>query len=157
MTKTMTREMIKYSVVPLSLCAVSAAFGQNALTPLLSAPDGSVPPVALESKEDPSLNQIRMGMQLGFNMKASFKHIGSFPAASNPGSTNAASNHTYDNGYNLVDSATNSHFNGMGNPPILGTWNWGFTGNGTPDANGNGKQVSGNGTPGGTISFNSLS
>lgn len=154
----MTTKMIKYSVVPLALCAISAAFGQNALTPLLSAPDdGSVPPVTLEPKEDPSPNQIRMGMQLGFNMKASFKHVGSFPAASNPGTTNAASNHTYDNGYNLVDSQTNSHFNGVGNPPILGTWNWGFTGNTGFDANGNGKQVSGNGTPGGTISFNSLS
>lgn len=153
----MTRKMIKYSVVPLSLCAASAAFAQNALTPLLSAPDGSVPPVALESNEDPSLNQIRMGMQLGFNMKASFKHIGSFPAASNPGSTNAFSNHTYDNGYNKVDSSTNSHFNGVGNPPIEGTWNWGFTGNNNPDVNGNGSQVHGNGTPGGTISFDSVS
>ena len=148
--------MIKYSVAPLSLCAASTAFAQNAITPLLSAPDGSVPPVALESKEDPSLNQIRMGMQLGFNMKASFRHVGSFPAGSNPGSTNGFSNHTYDNGYNLVDSAGNSHANGT-NPPIVGTWNWGFTGNNGFDVNGNGAQVHGNGTAGGTISFNSLS
>ena len=154
--------MIKYCVVPLSLCASSAAFAQNAITPLLSAPDGSVPPVTLGTKEDPSENQIRMGMQLGFNMKASFKHIGGFRPATNPGSTNGVSNHFYDNGHNAVDSSTNSHFTGHfdtnGNPIFAeGTWNWGFTGNNNFDVNGNGAQVHGNGTPGGTLSFNSLS
>ena len=151
----MTIKTIKYSVMPLSLCATAAAFGQNALTPLLSAPDGSVPPVTLEPKQD-SLNRVSIGYQLGFNMRASFRHIGGFPAASNPGSTNAISNHYYDNGYNLVDSSTNSHFNGVGFTE--GTWNWGFTGNSPFDpATGDGPQVHGNGTPGGTLSFNSLS
>ena len=157
----MTTKMIKYSVVPLSLCAASATFGQNALTPLLSAPDGSVPPVQMGTKEDPQLNQIRMGMQLGFNMKASFKNIGRFRPASNPGSTNAFSNHYYDDGTNAVDSTGNqhfSHFDTNGNPVYVeGTWFWGFTGNNNFDVNGNGAQVQGNGTANGTIAFHSVS
>src|SRR5262249_40230020 len=133
-----------------SLCATSVAVGQSALTPLLSAPDGSVPPVTLEPKAD-SLNQVSLGFQLGFNIKTKFKHVGGFPAGTNPGSTNALSNHFYDEGYNLVDSTGNNH---LGNE---GTWNWGFTGNNNFDANGNGAQVHNNGQPNGTIDMHSLS
>src|SRR3954467_6449277 len=142
MEKTMTTKLIKYSVLPLSLCATSMAFGQ-ATTPVTSpAADATIAPVTLEPKSD-SPNRVSIGFQLGFNLNAKFKHVGRFPAGTNPGSTNGLSNHFYDDGYNLVDSAGNQHFNGVGT--TQGTWNWGFTGNGTPDANGNGNQVHNNG------------
>src|SRR5881628_3276490 len=110
----MTTKLFKYSVLPLSLCATSMAFGQ-ATTPVTSAAaDATIQPVALEPKTD-SPNRVSIGFQLGFNLNAKFKHIGGFPAGSNPGSTNAASNHFYDDGYNLVDSTgNNQHFNGTG-------------------------------------------
>lgn len=161
MKTTLSIRTFRHTVVPLSLCATSAAFGQSAITPLLSDADGSVPPVTLEPKVDRQ-NHISMGFQLGFNVKTSFKHIGGFPAATNPGSTNGLSNHVYDDGYNLVDSTGNrhfSHFDTNGNPVYVeGTWNWGFTGNNNFDSTtGNGSQVHNNGTPGGTIAMNSLS
>src|SRR5215469_11292299 len=120
----MRTKALKFSVVPLSLCATSVALGQSAITPLLSPPDDATSPVALEPKEQ-HLNSISLGFQLGFNIKTSFKNIGRFPAATNPGSTNGLSNHVYDDGYNLVDSSNNRHPNGT-NSPIEGTWNWGF-------------------------------
>src|ERR1041385_3378199 len=108
----MTTKMIKYSVLPLSLCATSMAFGQ-ANTPVTSpAADAPIAPVTLEPKNT-SPNRVSIGFQLGFNVNAKFKHVGGFPAGSNPGSTNGLSNHTYDDGYNLLDSANNSHFNGV--------------------------------------------
>jgi hypothetical protein len=131
--------------MPLSLCATSVALGQNAITPLLAPPDDATSPVALEPKEQ-HLNFVTLGFQLGFNIKTSFKNIGRFPAASNPGSTNGLSNHFYDDGYNLVDSTGNQHFNGSGFTE--GTWNWGF---------GAGATTPNNGGPADSISMHSLS
>lgn len=139
-------KLLKHSVVPLSLCATSVAVGQNAITPLLSPPDDASAPIALEPKER-HLNSISLGYQLGFNLKTSFKHIGGFRPANNPGSTNSLSNHSYDDGYNLVDSSNNEHPNGGGGF-TEGTWNWGF---------GSGATVNNNGSPDGTISMHSLS
>ncbi len=131
--------------MPLSLCATSVALGQNAITPLLSPPDDATAPVALEPKEQ-HLNFVTLGYQLGFNIRSSFKNIGRFGPATNPGSTNGLSNHSYDDGYNLVDSSGtgNEHPNGTGGN-VEGTWNWGF-GSGATVNNGNG-----------TISMHSLS
>src|SRR5579862_6845803 len=120
---TIRTQLLKRSVMPLSLCATSVALGQNAITPLLSPPDDATAPVALEPKEQ-HLNFVTLGYQLGFNIRSSFKNIGRFGPATNPGSTNGLSNHSYDDGYNLVDSSNNEHFNGSGF--TQGTWNWGF-------------------------------
>src|SRR5215472_12719714 len=106
----MRTQVLKYSVMPLSLCATSVALGQSAITPLLSPADDATAPVALEPKEQ-HLNFVSLGFQLGFNLKTSFKHIGRFGAATNPGSTNGLSNHFYDDGYNLIDNNGNEHFN----------------------------------------------
>lgn len=141
----MTNQLLKRSVMPLSLCVTSVAVGQNAITPLLSPADDATAPVALEPKEQ-HLNSISLGFQLGFDLKTSFKHIGRFGAATNPGSTNGLSNHFYDDGYNLVDSSNNEHPNGSGTTE--GTWNWGFS---------SGATINNNGAPNGTISMHSLS
>jgi len=132
----MTIKVLRYSVVPLSLCATSAVLGQatDTFTPVLLEPK----PIAL--------NHISMGFQLGFNLKTSFKHIGKFGAA-NPGSTNSISNHFYDDGNNLVDSTGNQHFNGTGFTE--GTWNWGY--------NNMANQVHGNGDVNGTVDMHSTS
>ena len=141
----MRTKVLKRSVMPLSLCATSVAMGQSAITPLLSPPDAGSSPLALEPKEQ-HLNSLTLGFQLGFNIKTSFKHIGRFGAGTNPGSTNGLSNHLYDDGYNLVDSTGNEHFNGSGFTE--GTWNWGF---------GSGATVNNNGAANGSISMHSLS
>jgi hypothetical protein len=153
MKKKMRIKALKHSVVPLSLCASSVALGQSVTSSLLLAPnDGNIPPVALEPRTEYK-NWVTMGFQLDFNVNVSFKHIGRFPAATNPGSTNGLSNHFYDDGYNLVDSTGNQHFagfDGSGNPIYReGTWNWGF--------NNFAGQVNNNGDPNGTISMHSLS
>src|SRR5690242_14105897 len=142
---TMRTKVLKRSVMPLSLCATSVALGQNAITPLLSPPDSASSPVALEPKEQ-HLNFMTLGFQLGFNVKTSFKNIGRFPAASNPGPANGFSNHTYDDGTNRVDSTGNQHFNGSGFTE--GTWYWGY------DA---GATTPNNGGPADQISMHSLS
>jgi hypothetical protein len=148
----MTVKMLRYSMLPLSLCATSAALGQAAYTPAPSGSADTFTPILLEPKPV-ALNHISMGFQLGFNLKTSFKHIGKFGAATNPGSTNGLSNHFYDDGYNLVDSTGNEHFNGLdanGNPTFKqGTWNWGF--------NNFAGQVHGNGDLNGTIDMHSTS
>lgn len=119
-------KVLKRSVVPLSLCATSVALGQTTTTPpVLALDDAAIPPMALAPREQ-YLNRISLSFQLGFDLKTSFKHIGRFPAATNPGSTNALSNHSYDDGYNLVDSANNEHPNGSGGN-TEGTWNWGYS------------------------------
>lgn len=146
MKKTMRIKVLKHSVVPLSLCASSVALGQTAAAPPVLAPnDAPIPPLALEPKEQ-HLNRISMGFQLGFDLKTSFRHIGRFAPATNPGSTNGLSNHFYDDGYNLVDSSNNEHPNGSGSTE--GTWNWGYTST---------SQINNNGEPGGTLSMHSLS
>jgi hypothetical protein len=150
----MTPKMFRHSVLPLSLCATSVALGQTPTVPPAAAPAETFTPL-IQDPQPVSPYRIRMGYQLGFNIKTTFKHIGRFAAATNPGSTNGLSNHVYDDGYNAVDTTTNAHFNGSGF--TQGTWNWGFSNNGTPDVDGNGNQVHGNGTPDGTIDFHSLS
>ena len=139
--------MFKNSVFRLSVCATSVALGQTATTPPAAAPeDPPFAPIVLEPKVV-SLNRVSIAFQSGFNLKTSFKNIGRFGAAANPGSTNGLSNHFYDDGYNLVDSANNQHFNGTGF--TQGTWNWGF--------NNFASQVHGNGDLDGTIDMHSTS
>lgn len=142
----MTKKLFKHSVVPLSLCATSVALGQTATPQPVLAPDDGIPPIALEPREQYQ-NRISLGFQLGFDLSTSFKHIGRFPGATNPGSTNGLSNHIYDDGYINVDSTGDEHFNGTGYTE--GTWNWGF--------NNYASQVANNGAPNGTISMHSLS
>ena len=142
----MTKKMFRSSVLPLSLCATSVALGQTGYTPAQAGSADTFTPVLLEPKAV-DLNHISMGFQLGFNLKTSFKHIGKFGAGSNPGSTNGISDHFYDDGYNLVDSTGNSHFNGTGF--TQGTWNWGYG----SLAN----QVHNNGDVDGTIDMHSTS
>ncbi len=149
----MTTKFIKHAVVPLSLCAASTALGQTSSATPPPAPDYySMPLITLEPKPQ-QLNRISMGFQLGFDLRTSFKHIGRFAPATDPGPAGSFTNHVYDDGYNLVDSTGNQHFNGSGFTE--GTWNWGFSGNSNPDVNGNGAQVSNNGGENGTISMHS--
>lgn len=144
MRKTMKIKVLKRSVVPLSLCATSVALGQTTTsTPVLAPDDAAIPPLALEPKEQ-HLNRISLSFQLGFDIKTSFKHIGRFPAATDPGPAQSLTNHVYDDGYNLVDSASNEHPNGSGGN-TEGTWDWGFGPGATIDNNN------------GTISMHSLS
>jgi hypothetical protein len=149
----MTKKMFRRSVLPLSLCATSVAFGQStAHVPAAAGQADTFTPIQLEPKEV-SRNHVSMGFQLGFNIRTSFKHIGRFAPATNPGSTNGLSNHFYDDGYNLVDSTGNQHFagvDGSGNPIFQqGTWNFGF--------NNFANQVHGNGDADGTLDMHSVS
>jgi hypothetical protein len=148
----MTTKIFRPSILPLSLCATSVAVGQSAGLPAAAGEPDAFTPVLLEPKAV-SVNHISMGFQLGFNIRTSFKHIGRFAPATNPGSTNGLSNHFYDDGYNLVDSSQNKHFAGVdanGNPIFKqGTWDFGF--------NNFAGQVHGNGEPDGTIDMHSLS
>lgn len=112
-------KLINRSVIPLSLCATSAALGQAANQP--AAPADTIPPVALETKPEPLLNRFNLGFQLGFNLNAKFKHIGAYGAQSNPGPATGGVDHFYDDGYNRVDVTGNNH---LDNPNT--TWFWGY-------------------------------
>jgi hypothetical protein len=142
----MTIKMLRYSVVPLSLCATSAALGQTTYNPAPAGSADAFTPILLEPSST-ARNHISIGFQSSFNLKTSFKHIGKFGAGTNPGSTNGISNHFYDDGYNLVDSTGNQHFNGTGFTE--GTWNWGY--------NNMANQVHGNGDVNGTVDMHSTS
>jgi hypothetical protein len=142
----MTTKLLRYSIVPLSLCATSVALGQGAYNPAPYGAADSFTPIPLEPRPT-ALNHISLGFQSGLNLKTSFKHIGKFGAGTNPGSTNGISNHFYDDGYNLVDSTGNQHFNGTGFTE--GTWNWGY--------NNFANQVHGNGDVNGTVDMHSTS
>ncbi|HWD92423.1 MAG TPA: hypothetical protein VG938_08740 [Verrucomicrobiae bacterium] len=148
----MTKKLFRRSVLPLSLCATSVAFGQSGPVSAAAGQPDTFTPLLLEPTPV-SRNHISMGFQLGFNIRTSFKHIGRFAPATNPGSTNGLSNHFYDDGYNLVDSSGNRHFagnDGEGNPIYQqGTWNFGF--------NNAANQLHGNGDADGTIDMHSTS
>ncbi|MCD6048736.1 MAG: hypothetical protein K0Q55_139 [Verrucomicrobia bacterium] len=106
--------------------ALYTALSLSALTPLLTqAQDGNE-----------NLNRFSLGARFGMNFKSAFGNTALTPAPvfSSPGAPVGGINHTYDDGYNLVDSSGN--IGGM-------TWNWGYQ---------NASQVVGD-----TIQMNSLS
>jgi len=83
-----------------------------------------------------NLNRFSLGARFGMNFKSAFGNTAVIPppVVSSPGPAIGGVNHTYDDGYVLVDSSGNA--GGM-------TWNWGYQ---------NGSQVVGD-----TMQFNSLS
>ena len=68
-----------------------------------------------EFTENP--NRISLGARFGMNFKAGFRNDGPFAPSVNPGPVVGAANHTYNDGYVLVDSSGNA--GGL-------TWNWGY-------------------------------
>jgi hypothetical protein len=109
------------SVRPLSLSLMFLASVAAAQTHALTREDLVCP--CLEPK-----NRFGLGYQMGFNISARFKNLNGFASSSNPGAAIAGIDHTYDDGYNRVDtSGTNSST----------TWFWGYE---------NSSQLPGNGT-----------
>ena len=106
--------------------ALYTALSLTAVTPLLTqAADGEV-----------NLNRFSLGARFGMNFKSAFGNTAltlAPPVASSPGAPIGGINHTYDDGYNLVDSSGNAGGT---------TWNWGYQ---------NASQVVGD-----TMQFNSL-
>ena len=64
-----------------------------------------------------SLNRWSLGPRIGLNFKADFRNSASFFNPVNPGPAAGGADHTYDDGYVLVDSSGNA--GGL-------TWNWGY-------------------------------
>lgn len=62
---------------------------------------------------------IGLSYRPGFNIRAKFSHLGVAPAQTNPGPPTGGTDHYYDDGYNLVDSAGHDGY----------TWNWGYQNN----------------------------
>src|SRR5690349_2363534 len=63
------------------------------------------------------VNRFGVSYRMGFNISARFKNLGGYTAGTNPGAAIAGIDHNYDDGYNRVDSSTNSNNS---------TWNWGY-------------------------------
>jgi hypothetical protein len=74
---------------------------------------------ANDSLQD-SPNRFGLSYRMGFNISAKFKNLGGFPALTDPGPATAGADHTYDDGYNRVDSSGN-----QGVAPNT-TWYWGY-------------------------------
>jgi hypothetical protein len=73
----------------------------------------------LESEPKPLKNRFGLSYRPGFNISASFKGLGAFPAQTNPGPPTGAADRFYDDGYVRPDS---------GSSPGL-TWFWGYENN----------------------------
>ena len=71
----------------------------------------------IEPPKGESLNRFGVSYRMGFNISARFKNLGGFPALSNPGPATSGVDHTYDDGYNRVDSSGNTGG---------ATWFWGY-------------------------------
>ena len=81
------------------------------------------------------LNRFGLSYRMGFNIKASFKNLGGFPAQTAPGPASGNADRVYDDGYNRVDSSGNAGGR---------TWFWGYTGSslaGHPQVPGNDTMV----------------
>jgi len=124
----MTTRKFHRTIVPLSLLAAATGWSQDS---------------GLQMKAEPPIWRANLGYRAGFNLKPGFKNVGSYAAATDPGTDSAKSNHTYDDGYNLLDSSGNNHF---GTPATIV---WGYLHDGQYDPTGNGGQ--------GTIAMHSSS
>lgn len=62
-------------------------------------------------------NKFGLSYRAGFGVSARFKNLGGYTAASNPGAAIAGIDHTYDDGYNRVDTS---------GPESTTTWYWGY-------------------------------
>jgi hypothetical protein len=108
------------ALVPLFVSATFAASGQT-----------EIAPVKLEAKTE-SLNHFGFSYRAAFNLSTSFKNVGTFPSLSNPGAAVSGVDHTYDYGYNRVDSSGNNHFG------YNATTFWGYQDAGQYDSTGGG-------------------
>jgi hypothetical protein len=71
----------------------------------------------IEPPVSDSLNHFGVSYRMGFNISARFKNLGGFDPQSNPRAATSGTDHTYDDGHNMVDSSGNA-----GNS----TWFWGY-------------------------------
>ena len=110
------------ALVPMSLLVASSAWAQSDANP----PNGFV------MKPETPVWRVGLDYQAGFNIKANFKDVGRYTAATAPGSTASGTDHYYDDGYNAVDSANNNHFG------TAATWNWGYQNSSQYDSAGSG-------------------
>jgi hypothetical protein len=90
------------------------------LASLAGAQDGAfsyLSHLQLTAAEVPPRNRVGLTYRPGFNLTATFKGIGGFPALSNPGlGTGGGQDRTYDDGYNRRDISPDDGL----------TWNWGY-------------------------------
>ena len=75
-------------------------------------------PFAMHGADFPDdANRLNFGARFGFNFKAAFHNNATLNPAVNPGPVTGGADHTYNDGYVLVDSSGNA--GGL-------TWNWGY-------------------------------
>src|SRR5581483_5892624 len=99
------KKLICRGLIVVLLAAASAVLAQT----------NDAPPVPLSSPPPPSLNRFDFSYRAGWGIQTGFKNVGRF-GSSHPGPATADTDHTYDDGFNRVDSTGNNHF---GTP---GTW-----------------------------------
>lgn len=68
------------------------------------------------------VNRFGLSYRAGFNVSAKFNNLGGFAPLSNPGPAASGANHSYDDGYNRVDSSGNTGAGACNNC----TWYWGY-------------------------------
>jgi hypothetical protein len=122
MNKLPNRSLVLLPLLGTALVATDAFAGE--FSTMDAAAIDAITPVTLAPVAGLAKNHFDLSFRSSFNISSRFKHIGSFAPQSNPGSATGLGNHTYDDGYNLLDSAGNQHFNGTGFTE--GTWNWGY-------------------------------
>src|SRR5262245_36064702 len=68
------------------------------------------------------LNNLSLSYELGLNINTTFKGFGAF-RPNNPGPATSGANHTYDDGYNKIDSQGNDH-SAQGFPNTTTFWGY---------------------------------
>jgi hypothetical protein len=143
MNKLFNQSLVLLPILGTALVSREASAGQMSM--IDAAAVDAITPVTLAPSAGLEKNHFDLSFRSSFNISSRFKHVGSFAPQSNPGSATGLGNHTYDDGYNLLDGTGNQHFNGV--DFTEGTWNWGYQ-----SFNG---QVNNNGDLNGTLSMHS--
>jgi len=141
MNKFFNRTFRLVPLTSLTFLATSASWGQGDAIQL--TPD-SIAPVPLVPRAALTRGKFDFSYRMGFNVQTRFRHVGGFAPGTDPGPATGLANHIYDDGYNLLDSTGNQHFNGV--DFTQGTWFWGFD---------SFSQVNNNGAETGTIDMHS--
>ena len=112
----MKRRLVFKVLTAASLCCAAGARAQMPADDTIP-----VPAFQLEKKPLEKLYHVSLNYSMGYNISATFKHLGQFPTPrSDPGPATGGTDHTYNNGYNRVDVTGNNHGG------FQGTWYWGY-------------------------------
>src|SRR5215216_1190563 len=101
MNKLFNRSLVLLPFLGTVLVPREASAGQMSI--IDAAAIDAITPVTLAPVTGLAKNHFDLSFRSSFNISSRFKHVGSFAPQSNPGPATGLENHTYDDGYNLLD------------------------------------------------------